>query len=117
MLNHSASLVMSISLLNTLPGKLDIKRHSPSILYDPDMPKYQITDQTQTIISHCEKEMFPHKDKQRHALCVDPERGRGSGPPPLQKKAIGFFSNTGTDPLKNHKATKPAFNGGPSSAC
>ena len=33
MLNHSASLVMSTSVLKALPGKLDIKRQSPSILY------------------------------------------------------------------------------------
>ena len=33
MLNRSASFVMSISVLKALPGKLDIKRHSPSILY------------------------------------------------------------------------------------
>ena len=34
-------------------------------------------------------------------------------------KNIGFLSNTGPDPMKNHKATnmtKPAFNIGPSSA-
>ena len=31
----SASLAMSTSVLNALPGKLDIKRHSPSILYLP----------------------------------------------------------------------------------
>ena len=31
-------------------------------------------------------------------------------------KNIGFIRNTGLDPLKNHKATKPAFNVGPSSA-
>ena len=29
---------------------------------------------------------------------------------------IGFLSNTGPDPLNNHKATKPAFNVGPLSA-
>ena len=36
----------------------------------------------------------------------------GSGTPlPLKNyKNIGFLSNTGPDPLKNHKATKPAFN-------
>ena len=28
-------------------------------------------------------------------------------------KNIGFLSNTGPDPLKNHKANKPAFNFGP----
>ena len=33
MLNRSASLAMSRSVLKALPGKLDIKRHSPSILY------------------------------------------------------------------------------------
>ena len=33
MLNRSASLAMSTSLLKTLPGKLDIKRHSPSNLF------------------------------------------------------------------------------------
>ena len=38
-------------------------------------------------------------------------------PPPLRnKKSIGSLSNTGQDPLKNHKATEPAFNVGPSSA-
>ena len=33
MLNRSASLAMSTSILKALPGKLDIKKHSPSILY------------------------------------------------------------------------------------
>ena len=33
MLNHSASLAMSTSVFKALPGKLDIKIHSPSILY------------------------------------------------------------------------------------
>ena len=48
-------------------------------------------------------------------------RGPGSGdsdhtPPPKNHKAIWFLSNTGPDPLENHKATKTAFNVGPSSA-
>ena len=49
---------------------------------------------------------------------VNPEGvGETGGPDPLKKlKNIGFLSNTGTDPLKNHKAAKPAFNVGPSSA-
>ena len=38
-------------------------------------------------------------------------------PPPKNHKNIGFLSNTGPDPLKFHKATKPAFNFGPSLAC
>ena len=41
---------------------------------------------------------------------------RGSGPPLKNHKNIGFPCNTGQDPLKNYKATKPAFNVGPSSA-
>ena len=32
-LNSSASLMMSTSILDTLPGKLDIKRCAPGILY------------------------------------------------------------------------------------
>ena len=47
--------------------------------------------------------------------CVDPEGGLGVWtPPPLHQlknhKAKGFLRNTGPDLLKNHKATKPAFN-------
>ena len=42
--------------------------------------------------------------------------GTGSPGPPKNLKAIGFLSNTGSDPLKNHKATKAAFNVGLSSA-
>ena len=33
MLNGLASLAMSASILKALSGKLDIKRHSPSVLY------------------------------------------------------------------------------------
>ena len=37
-------------------------------------------------------------------------RGGTGGPnPPEKSQNIGFLSNTGLDPLKNHKATKPAF--------
>ena len=38
---------------------------------------------------------------------------RGSGFPEKSQN-IGYLSNTGPDPLKNHKATKPAFNVVPS---
>ena len=41
--------------------------------------------------------------------------GQGSGSPLKNYKNIEFLSNTGPDPLKNHKATKPAFNVVPSS--
>ena len=38
-------------------------------------------------------------------------------PPPTENyKHIGFLTNTGPDPLENHKATQPAFNAGPPSA-
>ena len=41
-------------------------------------------------------------------------RGGSGGPNPLQNnKNIGFLCNTGPDPMKKHKATKPAFNVGP----
>ena len=45
--------------------------------------------------------------------------GRGSEHPPLLKnhKNLGFIRNTGPYPLKNLKATKPAFNVGRSSSC
>ena len=53
---------------------------------------------------------------------TDPERERerergvgGAGvrpPSPENHKIIGFLCNTGPDPLKNQKATNPAFNVG-----
>ena len=53
--------------------------------------------------------------------CTDPEggggRGGGSRTPLKNHKNIGFISISGPDPLKNHKATKPAFNCRPLSAC
>ena len=53
---------------------------------------------------------------------INPMRGsrggdRGSRSPLESHKNIGFLINTVPDPLKNHKATKPAFNLGPSPAC
>ena len=42
--------------------------------------------------------------------------GVGGPDPPGKLQNIGFPSNTGPDPLKNYKATKPAFNVEPSSA-
>ena len=42
--------------------------------------------------------------------------GPGGRTPSLENhKSIGFLGKTGPDPMKNHKATKPAFNVGPSS--
>ena len=52
----------------------------------------------------------------RGYTCTDPEGGQGVRTTPEKSQNIGFLSNAGPDPLKNHKATKPAFNVGPSSA-
>ena len=53
----------------------------------------------------------------RQRSCADPGRGDRDPPPPLKNhKAIGVLSNTDPDPLKYHKATKPAFKVGQSSA-
>ena len=44
---------------------------------------------------------------------ADLEGGQGSRPPPpplKNHKNIGFLNNTGPEPLRNYKATKPAFN-------
>ena len=48
--------------------------------------------------------------------CVDLEGGQRVWTPLNIHKNIGFLSNTGPDPLKNHKTTKPEFNVGPSLA-
>ena len=57
----------------------------------------------------------------KNTAFVDPEGGGGGGgtgdlDPPEKSQKIVFLSKTGPDPLKNHKATKPAFNVGPSLA-
>ena len=49
---------------------------------------------------------------------ADPEGGTGGLPPPpppplKNHKIIGFLSNTGMNPLENHKGTKLAVNVGP----
>ena len=43
MLNRSASLAMTTSVLEALPGKLDIKRHSPRILFVHNLVAVTIT--------------------------------------------------------------------------
>ena len=48
------------------------------------------------------------------AMCRSRGGAGARGPDPRLKnhKGFGFLSNTSPDPLKNHKATKPAFNVG-----
>ena len=50
--------------------------------------------------------------------CADQGLGGTRGRPDSTKnhKSIEFLSNIDPDPMKNHKATKPAINGWPSSA-
>ena len=48
-------------------------------------------------------------------VCMCGSRGGNRGSSPPDHKNIEFSSNTGLDPLKNRKATKQAFNVGPSS--
>ena len=61
--------------------------------------------------------MKPVQNATVNLSCADPEvGGRGSDLTPENHKHKGFLSNTGPDPQKNHKATKPAFNEGSSSA-
>ena len=50
MLNRSASLAMSTCVLKALPDKLDIKRHSPSILY-----KQSKKDSKDQKLIHCHR--------------------------------------------------------------
>ena len=72
------------------------------------------------LISFKFQTLTPREAVAQHFRCM-PMRGfRGvrTPPPPENHKTLGFLNNTGLDPLKNHKATKPAFNVGvePSSA-
>ena len=66
----------------------------------------------QTILLSHRIELMPARIQGGVAGYPDPP------PPPLEnhKNIVGFLSNTGLDTLKNHKATKPAFNGEPPSA-
>ena len=56
-----------------------------------------------------QESMYSHARIQR-------EGGQGPRLPPLKITKYEFLSNSAPDPLKNHKATKPAFNVGQSSA-
>ena len=79
---------------------------------DPHSKREQTTNNESTAIESSAAEVTE--------ACADQGEGRGQEiwtPSPLKNhKNIGFFSKTGSDPLKNYKATKPAFNVGPSLA-
>ena len=82
MLNRSASLAMSTSVLKALPGKLDIKRHSPSILYilmclsDPNVKVVPLSNDFMTL---------PEMSKTYH------ERSTSSQKEIMEKPYDGFF--------------------------
>ena len=61
---------------------------------------------------------FTYHGQSHQGECMGGSRGGTGGPDPPEKsqKSIGFLCNTGTDPLKNYKAIKPAFSVGPISA-
>ena len=48
--------------------------------------------------------------------CADPEGGMASGPPPEKSQKYRVFSQYWSGSPENYKATKPAFNVGPSQA-
>ena len=53
MLNRSASLAMSTTVLKALPGKLHIKRHSPSILYSYSNECFHLVENNKSEMVHC----------------------------------------------------------------
>ena len=68
MLNRSASLAMSTSVLKALPGKLDIKRHSLYISFcEPTCLHEVILVQYQTI---CLSLSHKHTHTHTHAVCL-----------------------------------------------
>ena len=60
MLNCSASLPMSTSVLKAFPGKSDIKRHSPSILYFQNMVILHIKFKKMKGITTCKQIFCPY---------------------------------------------------------
>ena len=88
-----------------------------------DLSKYKfrrfgVTKITQTENKSTKEQIVADLSSFLQPTCADLEGGT-RGPyryPPLPLKnckAVGFLSNTVPDPMKNHKATKPAFNVGP----
>ena len=67
MLNRSASLVMSTSVLKALPVKLDIKRHSPSIFYFI-VVEFQNTERAIKLLDH----IYPYETHKIGVIYVGP---------------------------------------------
>ena len=64
MLNRSASLAMSTCVLKALPGKLDIKRHSPSIFYMKD----RLSEEAKYACSSCDAQFRSNTLLAQHVL-------------------------------------------------
>ena len=73
---------------------------------------FRVKDLDLNVGSYIDDFLIAGKHEMLTNSCVDPE-GVGAL---KNHKNIGFLSNTGPDPLKNQKATKQAFNVGPTSA-
>ena len=89
------------------------------MIFELAPPKYYTTPSCYTI-SDCYRHTSETPNTVRPHGRI--QRGKAGGPdlpppPPRNHKAIGCLSNTGPDPLKNHKATKPALTVRSSSAC
>ena len=65
--------------------------------------------------SHCPKIQTCKRQENFSGSIADPGWGTGGLDPPENYKNKGFLSNTGSDLLKIHKATKQAFNHWPAS--
>ena len=64
-----------------------------------------------------QKEHKEARKQIRGSSCGDPEMGTGGLDSTEKSQNIGFLNITGLYPLKNQKATKPAFTVGPSAPC
>ena len=114
MLNCSASLAMSTSILKALPGKLDIKRHSPSILYFADNSELSVLKLWSFTIRALSQEktygLWPGKDhkkkkKNHNNYHVSPLYG-----PRCEKTCLRkFVNNTGADQTAHRRSLISTF--------
>ena len=102
MLNHSASLTMSTSVLKALSGKLDIKRHSLSILY---LALCQQTEEKQ--VSHDQEMPGPlHKN-----ICLQGfTNNKGGDQPAHPRSLISAFVNRLLESIISKLATSKFSN-------
>ena len=93
----------------------------PKSAFERNLPHVEMTTVFRLTFRHLKKGIQEfRRNKLLHVApavkgaCTDPKEGdRGSGRLLENHIAIGYLSNTGPDPLKYLKATKPALNVGP----